>query len=439
MRSLTGYTVCRVPDGDTDCLVLDLHTLPGADKLPKWWSDEVQSNRPVLAIGPEHSGLPSLPLSDLSEATLKVAISWSVEHARSRQERDEAKERNNQILAQVTHELRSPITVISLASQLAKKKGLPEEKLHNHLSMIRESSQALQSLVNDILDFSKLMSGTLELTTTEFDVYPFFQNLCEGYKLLAKAKGLYLDLKCGNLPARLRGDPGRLRQVMVNLLSNAIKFTSKGGVTVSVEVQSTHLSEVGLEISVTDTGIGIAQDALDRIFEPYEQADDQTFHQFGGTGLGLSIGKRIAKKMGGHITVESESSRGSTFRLSVRLGRVHSTRRSGSGALTLEGMPILLLQKPGPNREALVDQFKSWGAKVWTAADPLEALRLASSAVAGMLVIKLDDVKFEFVEKMRRQPGLKKSLLVLMATTGQRGDGARCQSLGARAYLSGHL
>lgn len=155
--------------------------------------------------------------------------------------------------------------------------------------------------------------------------------------------------------------------------------------------------------------------------------------------MGLSIGKRIAKKMGGHITVESESSRGSTFRLSVRLGRVHSTRRSGSGALTLEGMPILLLQKPGPNREALVDQFKSWGAKVWTAADPLEALRLASSAVAGMLVIKLDDVKFEFVEKMRRQPGLKKSLLVLMATTGQRGDGARCQSLGARAYLSGHL
>ena len=440
LGAIPGCRVPRVPPEqvEIDCVFLDGEVEP--EDIPQWWREQTEVERPVLALAASHPTLPHLPPSQLTETTLPIAISWAKQHRAWRAGEESAQKRTRQILAQVTHELRSPITVISLATQMAMRQNVKPEKLLEHLSMVRESSMVLQTLVNDILDFSKMSSGTLELASTEFELREFLQNVSRSYQLLAEEKGLVLRFESdATLPSRLVGDPGRLRQILANLLSNAVKFTSQGQIELSVSLSSKSFSEVVPQFRVRDSGIGIPEDSLSRIFRPYEQADDQTFHQYGGTGLGLSIVKSLVERMGGEIQVASVPAQGTEFTFTVRLGRVRNVPQKGAAELSLQGIPVLVLQKAGPERTFLTDLLSEWGMRVWRAGELMEALRLAPVASNGLFWASLDDFGFEAVEKLQPRLKSRHARIVLSATAGQRGDGARCQSLGAGAYLTGEL
>ena len=400
----------------------------------------MEAENPVIAVASNHPTLPHISLSELTETTLSIAISWAKQYRAWRVGEESTQKRNRQILAQVTHELRSPITVISLATQMAMRQNVRPEKLQEHLSMVRESSLVLQTLVNDILDFSKMSSGSLELASTEFALRDFLHNVSRSYQLLAEEKGLELRFESdAKLPERIVGDPGRLRQILANLLSNAVKFTSRGEIELVVSLSSRSLTEVVPEFRVRDSGIGIPEVSLERIFRPYEQADEDTFHQYGGTGLGMSIVKSLVERMGGEIQVASVPAQGTEFAFTVRLGRVRNVHRKEGPELGLEGIPVLVLQKAGPERTFLTDLFSEWGMRVWTAGEFVEALRMAPAASNGVFWVNLDEFSFEEVEKLQPRLKSRHARIVLRANTGQRGDGARGQSLGAGAYLTGEL
>jgi len=404
------------------------------------WQEFVKPGCAVLLITKESSKFPFLPFEALTEQTLLAALGWARQRQTLLDEQALIKERSQKILAQVTHELRSPITVVSLAGQLAMKEGLSRDKLLDNLGMIRESAKALETLVNDILDYSKMASGKLELSSTKFDLHNFVTNICDGYRLLAEEKGvsLVLDVEPG-LPTSVKGDPGRLRQILVNLLSNAVKFTEKGSLFVSGRSVKTSFGEVLVEFSVRDTGIGIPEESVARIFEPYEQAEDRTFHQYGGTGLGLSIVKWIVEQMGGSITVSSRLGEGSSFTFRVPLGRVRAFLPIPQNRWDLQFLPVLVLQKPKASRQLLCKHLRDWGCEVWGTGDELEAFRLASVARQGLLLISLEDWGFEFVEQLCEQSASNAARVVLLTKVGQRGDAARSQELGVRAYLTGEL
>ena len=441
LSSLAHISLHREPcsGGEAyDCVILEGYE--DGRPIPLAWQEQLGETQAVLLIRDSHPDTPYLAKDAISTSTLPVAISWARQHLLLRRQRQEALTRSHQIIAHVTHELRSPLTVISLATQLAMKSGLPEEKLHQHLGMVRESSQALQSLVNDILDYSRMTSGKLELTSAEFDFVDFLNNVCDCYRLLAEEKGVQLVLDFDSkIPNRVIGDPGRLRQILANLLANAVKFTQNGLISVFVRLTKLQTAGVDIEFTVRDTGVGIPAEAMSRIFVAYEQAEDSTYHQFGGTGLGLSIARQLVAQMGGSIRVMSQVAKGSTFTFDVSLGRVRSMpanlRRQGS----LLDLPTLVIQKNDRSRRKLCKQLKSWGCRVWSSGDRLHGLRLALTASEGLVIVDLDDLGFEFVEELRNQPGLATTDFVVLTSVGQRGDAVQCQKLKVRAYLSGIL
>jgi len=439
LGSLPGYRIYREPSDQEqiDCVIFAGRREHST--LPRWWQEQLDGENPVLIVADSHSSLPHIPASKISKDTLSLAISWAKQHRSWRIKEERSLERNRQILAQVTHELRSPLSVISLATQLAMRSGADPQKLREHLSMVRESTRSLQTLVNDILDYSKMRSGTLQLSSTEFELEEFLQNVYQSYRLLAEEKGLefrfFMDTR---LPGRLVGDPGRLRQILANLLSNAVKFTSHGVVCLSVRLRSKSLTQVVPEFSIRDSGVGISTGALQRIFQPYEQAEESTFHQFGGTGLGLSIARSLVEQMGGEIQVQSQLSEGTEFTFSVKLGRVRGAAKRLVPEGSLQGVPVLIVQPPGASRSELRARLAENGMRIWTAGSRQEVLRLLPVVRNGVVLIHLDSFGFDEVETLR--PLLPdRAKIVLLATTGQRGDGARGQALGVGAYLSGEF
>jgi len=194
---------------------------------------------------------------------------------------------------------------------------------------IKNSAQSLLSIINDILDFSKIESGKLDLETLDFDLRTTLDDLGDSLALSAHAKGL--ELLCWvepEVPALLRGDPGRLRQILTNLLNNAIKFTSSGEVSLRVSLDEEDAAGARIRFEVKDTGIGIPKDKIVTLFQPFTQVDASITRRYGGTGLGLSISRQLTERMGGDIGVESEEGKGSTFWVSLPLVKQTGLRKS---------------------------------------------------------------------------------------------------------------
>jgi len=367
----------------------------------------------------------------------------------------------SEFLANISHELRTPMNAIIGMTDLALGESI-EPVVRNYLQTARDSAGVLLRLLNDLLDFSKMDTGHLTLDSVPFRLRATIDHVIR--TLLPSAEERGLALKCDvavDAPDSVVGDPIRLQQVLQNLLNNAIKFTHQGEVALQVVMRWQQPGQVGLQFIVSDTGIGISQEAQQRIFAPFIQADSSTTRQYGGTGLGLTIASQLVSMMGGKIHLESEVGRGSTFRFTIPLGSsgiigdatrkaIHPTDASPSTSGTNQSnapgaahgeLRLLLAEDTPANQKVVTAILQKQGHSVEVANNGYEAIDLVRSRRFDAVIV---DIQMPMMDGLQAtstirslEEGTGRRLPIIALTAyAMPGDRDRCLAAGADAYLA---
>ena len=392
-----------------------------------------------------------------NDITERIRIEQDLIAARERAE--SANQAKAAFLAMMSHEIRTPMNgVMGMTSLMADTPLNNDQK--RYLGIIRSSSDALLSIINDILDFSKIEAQKLTLEIIDFDLRTLLEEFAELNTLRAAEKKLEFRWQlAADVPRRLRGDPGRIRQVLTNLVGNAFKFTKEGLVALRVARFADRDSRIVLHIEVEDTGIGIAEENLAKVFAPFEQADTSTTRKYGGTGLGLAISKQLVEMMEGDISVSSQEGRGTTFSLNVVLGKAvddrleekpstpasadqgQSPEDGATGAISAErksAVSLLVVEDNAVNMMVMKGVLAKLGYKnIEKAQDGLEGVEKATLASFDLILMDCQMPKLDGYEATRRlrEQGVKVPIIAMTAHA-MSGDREKCLEAGMDDYLT---
>ncbi|QYF96026.1 response regulator [Massilia sp. PAMC28688] len=411
-------------------------------------------NRIVITSGGE-SYLLGFSIDVSEQRAARDAMQRAVESAQA------ASRAKSEFLANMSHEIRTPMNGILGMTELVLESDLQPEQ-RDDIGLVKASADALLTIVNDILDFSKIEAGKLDLEEVPFDLRKLVRETVRSMALRAQQKGLLLECRVDPAIARtMKGDPGRLRQVLINLLGNAIKFTQQGSVTLAVAMDAEQGEQCMVSFAVSDTGIGIPADKQGMIFEAFSQVDGSTTRQFGGTGLGLTICRRLVILMQGDISVSSTPGKGSTFRFVVPLrhaavqlpvGQDEAEPAAASSAAAglapilarkdgRHGLRILLAEDNPVNQRLALRLLEKMGHRITVVANGMDA---CTAAMTGAFDLVLMDVQMPELDglsatrRIRQWEAAHAGHLPIIAMTARamQGDRERCLEAGMDDYMS---